>query len=264
MNMIVVEDKEPVLYMVKKAVGEAAPEASVEGFKSAREALAYAKKNKVDVAFLDIEMPEMNGLVLAKHLKELWDKTNIVFVTGYSEYAIKAFSLPASGYLMKPIDASMVSAELERLRYPVEPDVSAAVHIKCFGSFAVLVDGKPLLISQRRPKELLAYLVHKQGSGATTAEIAALFWGDRSYDNTTRAHVRKIISRLMDVLKQAGIADIICRAHNSIAVDVSRFTCDSYQYLNGDIDSINSYAGEYMSEYSWAEFTAAYLTSKMK
>ena len=86
----------------------------------------------------------MNGLELAKRLKDQHGETNIVFVTGYSEYAIDAFDLHASGYLLKPATVEKVQDAMENLRIPPETiGRGKRVRIQCFGNFEIFVDGVP-------------------------------------------------------------------------------------------------------------------------
>lgn len=176
MNIIIVDDERRTLKMIEKAVADAAAQSVIHSFTSAIKALEYARENQIDVAFLDIMMGEMNGLLLAKNLKDIYGRTNIIFVTGYSQYANDAFDLRASGYVMKPVNPERVQEELENLRNPVEVPCPERIRIQCFGSFAVFVDGKPLLFSRSKPKELLAYLMHKRGAAVTNSEIASVLW----------------------------------------------------------------------------------------
>ena len=78
----------------------AVPDSEHFGFADGREALDFAVGRQVDVAFLDVEMLELNGIDLAKKLQELHPKINIIFITGYKEYMPDAFQLYASGYLL--------------------------------------------------------------------------------------------------------------------------------------------------------------------
>src|SRR5699024_6715290 len=68
----------------------------------------------VDVVFLDIEMPETNGLELAEQITAHNPNTNIVFVTAYAQFAIKAFELHAIDYLLKPVTLERLDHTLER------------------------------------------------------------------------------------------------------------------------------------------------------
>lgn len=263
MTIIAVDDEPDALAALTEAIKEALPMVKVAGFGWSEDALNYAKENQVDVAFLDINMGGMNGLTLAKKLKDIYGKTNIVFVTGYDKYAIDAMNLRASGYILKPPNAEQITIEMENLWHPIE-NKEAGVKITCFGSFGVFINGKPLIFTQAKSKELLALLVHKQGVALTNAEIASVLWENKEDSSSLQSQVRKTQANLIKFLNSSGISDIICKARNSMAVDISKFACDYYDYLKGDTKAVNTYMGEYLSEYSWAEFTTAWLNEKRK
>lgn len=262
MHIIAVDDERRALRLLQNALALAAPGAEVYGFTSPADALAHARSHQIDVAFLDILMGGMNGLVLAKHLKELYKGTNIIFVTGHSQYAGNAFDIHASGYLMKPVSPQQVRQELEDLRSPLPPVKEPHVRIQCFGSFAVFVDGSPLVFTRAKTRELLAYLVHRRGAPATNGHIASVLWEEKPNSLSVQSNTRNVIAQLTQVLRQAGIGDILCKARNSTAINVEQVSCDYYEYLQGNPRAINAYSGEYMSDYSWGEFTVARLGDK--
>ena len=103
MRILCVDDEEMMLQMLEMSVREARPEAEVIGYEDADDLLADAEKNSCDIAFLDIHMRGMNGVEVAKRLKQINPKMNIIFVTGFSEYTGEAMKLHASGYIMKPV-----------------------------------------------------------------------------------------------------------------------------------------------------------------
>ncbi len=263
MNIIAVDDKKPVLLSVESAIREASPGCTLKGFVSAKEACEYAKRTRLDVAFLDIDMAEMSGLVLAKELKEINWQTNIVFVTGYSEYAVDAFDMAASGYILKPAEPEAIARELQRLRSPVQIQGNERVRITCFGNFNIYVNGEPLVLTREKPKELLAYLVHKRGYFVRTAELAAVLWEDQEGGGAIKTNMRQVVFRTMTALKRAGIDDIILKKHDQMAIDVEKVSCDYYDFINRKASGVNAYAGEYLSEYSWAEFIIGYLDSRL-
>ena len=125
-----------------------------------------AKSNSIDVAFLDIQTGGMSGLELALELKRLQPGVHIIFVTGFSQYAVDAFAMHASGYLLKPATEEAVLRELTFLYQ--EREASARVRVKTFGGFDVYVDGEPLRFGRAKSKELFAYLVDRRGSSVTT------------------------------------------------------------------------------------------------
>lgn len=262
MNIIAVDDEQDALEQLERAIGRAAEGAQIHSFASSVDALAYAKENAVDVAFLDIEIREIDGISLAKNLKAIYPRINIIFVTGYLRYMKTAFDIHVSGYVMKPINPERVAEELNNLRSPVKKD-ELRVYVKCFGNFCVYIDEEPLLFSREKPKELLAYLVHKRGTPVSNAEIAATLWEDQPYTLSVQSNTRNVISRLMKILKAAGIAHILCKGWNTLAIDTRMIACDYYFYLESPDKSRFVYTGQYMSEYSWAESVVSLLNQSM-
>lgn len=265
MVIIAVDDEQLALEALEEAIRQAVPDAALHCFTTAGKAHAYAQANHVDVAFLDISMPEIDGLSLALRMKDVHPAMNVVFITGHSQYASDAFRMHASGYVPKPVNAEIIRREMEALRYPpASPAQSQRVYVQCFGSFAVYVQGALLHFTKGKPKELLAYLVHKNGAGITAAEIASILWEDKVYDRSTRSQVQTVVSQLMAILRGAGIEDIITKKWNSIAINKAVVACDYYAFLDGDPWAINVYLGEYLTNYSWAESAVMQLQQKTK
>ena len=180
MNIIAVDDELFALSDLKEVLEICIPKADINGFLKADEAIAFARNNNVDIAFLDIEMNDMTGIQLAGQLTQINEKINIIFVTGYSEYALEAFSVYASGYILKPATEKSVLNALSNLRYPVE-NARKTVTVKTFSNFEVYVDGIPIHFPRAKSKELFAYLVHKNGTGCSLKEIAGARYEDREY-----------------------------------------------------------------------------------
>ncbi|MDD3336227.1 MAG: response regulator [Eubacteriales bacterium] len=262
--MILCADDEPLaLDVLTEAVKTAAADAEVNAFDNAFQLLDFAKTVHCDIAFLDIEMRDMSGLVLAKHLKDYQPKINIVFVTGYGQYTANAIGLRASGYVLKPATPAKIREELENLRNPVPKAPTNLLRVQCFGSFEVYQKGKPLPFSRHRSKELFAYLINRRGTGSSMKEIAAVLWEDGVFDRSRRNQLHTFLSELSKTLDEAGAGNVLIRQYNSYAVDPRQVDCDYYRCLQNDPAAINAYCGEYMAQYSWAEFTAGVLTRKL-
>lgn len=119
-SIIVVEDVPTLLRGYVKMVQDQLPDAVIAGFDNGTEALEYAWSNEVQIAFLDIELDDnINGIELAKHLKELNSRINIVFLTSFGEYVQDAFDLYSSGYVRKPVTPEMIRRQIANLRFPV-------------------------------------------------------------------------------------------------------------------------------------------------
>jgi two-component SAPR family response regulator len=262
LKVIAVDDVNTDLQEILSVLNENPLISEVNGFESAKEAIEFITYNLVDVAFLDICMNQIDGLVLAKRIKEVSPITKIIFISSYSEYAVKAFKIHAEGYLLKPVTSKDIEEELcEIMKSPITIG-SNTIFIQTFGNFEIFFGDEAVLFTRSKPKELLAYLVDRRGASVSAAEIAAVLWEDKHYDRYLQNQTQKIISFLMATLKQYGIQDIIIKKYNSISIDRSKVSCDYYSFLEGDINAIKAYSGEYMSNYSWSEYTASMLSEK--
>ena len=261
MNVIAVDDEHLALKSVERAVKAAMPDCFLSCFGAPGKAILYASENRVDAAFLDIEMGSMSGLQLAKRLKEIYGKTNIVFVTGYSEYALEAFSVNASGYILKPVTAEAITRALEQLRYPVVPSSDKRLRVQTFGNFEVFLDEKSIHFARSKTKELFAYLVSRRGAKCGNNEIIAALWEDKEDSPALQSQFRHLVSDLAQTFAAANLKDVLIRQRGYLAVAPDEFACDFYDFCDGSADAVNNYAGEFMAQYSWAEFTNAYLES---
>jgi len=262
MDIIAVDDEYLALLALEEAIRGAVPDCTLHGFCTSSDALAYARKNQVDIAFLDIEIDEMDGLALAKSIKDIYGKTNIVFATGFSHYAMWSYKVGASDYLLKPVTKEAVAKALERLRDSVSEKADTSVRVQTFGNFEVYLDGVPVAFSRSKSKELLAYLIDRQGASASTQEIAAILWEDREYDISLKNQTQTVISEMMKTLRDNGMDGLINKSWNQISVDRAKVSCDYYDLLNWELSAVNAYQGEYMRNYSWAEMTTAALAQK--
>lgn len=260
MRILLADDEPLALEMLQEAVAEACPGAELHAFLKTSEALAFLQENPCDIAFLDIQMRGMTGLELAVKCKQLHPKINLVFATGYDSYAVEAMAMHASGYIMKPVTAEKVIQELENLRHPLPIRPGAKLQLTCFGNFDVsLPDGTPIMFPRAKAKEMLAYLVYRKGTPCTTRELGSVLFEDTAYDRKQQVYLQKIISSLMQTLKQHNLGSIVHKSYNSIALDVSAVDCDYYRFLELDPSAINSYTGEFLSQYPWSEFMTGYL-----
>ena len=117
-NVIMVDDNRIILTGGLPIIEEVIPNASVTGFTRPSEAVAYAKENRVALAFLDIEMGTVSGMDVCRELLEINPHTNVVYLTAYVGYAFDAWSTGASGFMLKPITTDGIREQLKSLRYP--------------------------------------------------------------------------------------------------------------------------------------------------
>ncbi len=259
MRIIAVDDEKLALESLSSAIKAIVTEDEVVSFRYAEDALEYARENACDIAFLDIEMVGMSGVELAAELKKYNSEINIVFCTGYGNYRDAAFELHASGYLMKPITPEKVKGELENLRRPIFE--KKRLKVQTFGNFEVYVDGKPLAFKYRRTKELFAYLVDRVGAMCTVGEITGIIFED---EGGREDYFQKLRRDLLSTLEEVGCAGAIVHKRGMLGVVVSELQCDYYDCLSGKKSFSSCYFGEYMSQYSFAEYTNAQLHAKVR
>ena len=141
MRVLCVDDEKLILDDTVSKCREMPQIREVEGFTRPAEALAWLEQNAVDLVLLDIDMPGMNGLEMAATIKEKWPEISICFLTGYSKYAVDAFSVRATGYLLKPVSKKRLEEEVS---YALSEKKRLTGHIvvQTFGNFDLWVDGK--------------------------------------------------------------------------------------------------------------------------
>ena len=260
MRIICVDDEALVLQLTASLCRKLPQVDEVEAFDSAQAVLDWIKENDADIALLEIDMPNMDGITLAARIKEEKPDTAVIFLTGYSQYALDAFSVHASGYLLKPISQERLSEEIDYAlsRVPTKPQ--AHISVRTFGNFEILVDGETVTFSRSKARELLAYLVDRQGRGVSRADIFAALWEEGVYDRSMQKQLDVIIRSLRSTLEDHGIGEILEVKGGMIRICPETFDCDLYRFLGGDVETVNSYRGEYMSSYPWASMTEAYVT----
>ena len=253
MIAIAVDDEVLMLGALVAAIQASADIAEVSKFSGCEEALEFVKNNPVDIAFLDINMRGMGGLALAERIISICPECKIVFCTGYEEYAIPAFRLHASGYLLKPVSAKDVQAEIDNIkgiRHREKP-----LEVKCFGNFEVYAKGEKLPFKRSKTKELFAFLIDRNGAGVTIAEIGVTLWENDEVQKNQN-YIHQLFRDLRQTLEQYGMEAIFERNNYLYSINPEKIDCDYFNYLK--IGKPEFY-GEYMSQYSWAEKTCGLL-----
>ena len=251
MRVLAVEDEVILLKHLTNRIHEALPEAEILAFDNPGDAMSVLPDVEADIAFLDIAIGDMNGVDLAKHIKAVHPCCDIVFCTGYSDYAAQAFDLGASDYLMKPITKKKIEHALSLLRQTnVRKLTEQGLYIRCFGEFEVFYQGKPVISFTKRSKELLAYLVDKAGAVCTSVDISnAIFRG------SSDSYFRVVKKDLVKILSDIGQEDILINVWGKLGINREKVRCDYFDYLDGNPRAVNQYKGAYMLQYDWAQTT---------
>ena len=257
MKAITVDDEKYMLQALYEAVSASSDLEQVKAFSSCSETLAYATENPIDIAFLDINMRGIGGIVLAEKLMKLHPHCKIIFCTAYDEYALSAFQIHASGYLLKPITAEAVQKEIDHIKGIKVTE--KLLTIKCFGNFEVLYNEEILPFKRKKAKELLAVLVDRNGAGMTAKQLCTILFPDDTDYRKNAAYLRQLILDLKNTLKQIHAENVLRHDTPYYRIDTSLVKCDYISFLE---TGKPQFYGEYMSQYSWAEETCAMLQFK--
>lgn len=224
------------------------------------EALTKAEENPdISIAFLDVDMPRQSGLSLAEKLIEADPEINIIFVSGYPEYALAAHELYASGFLVKPASKESVERALAHLRYPLKEEINKPrIRMECYGDFAVFIDGTPVKFTRKKSIELLAYLVDREGAWVSNGQLISVLWEDGLDSEGRRGYLRHLIADVRNTFLAAGIDDVILKDRDGIAINRNVISCDYYERA-AEVGEGAKADREYMAQFSWAEFSRTLL-----
>ena len=261
MTAICVDDDEQALQDLLSLCRSLPFRMETVAFAQPSQALAWLEEHKADVALTEVRLREMDGFQLTERIRSKRPKTAVIYVTSDKESAVEAFEHHPSGFILKPVCAERLQAELAyALQLDTHPPaLLPKVLVQTFGSFEVLVDGRSLVFRRLRARELMAYLVDRHGHRITRAEAFSMLWEGGMYTRGMQKQLDVIIRSLRDTLRQAGIGDLLEIRGGTLRIRSERLDCDLYRFIAGEEGALRAYRGEYLSAYSWASQTEAYL-----
>ena len=257
MRAIIVDDEQ---LMIRKFVRLTAGirDLNIVGmFETSEDAVSYVRDNPVEAAFLDIEMPEMDGIELAGKLRQIRDDIMIVFITAYDQYIRDANEINGDHYIVKPYTRETLENVMEKLRL-LSVRQHKDVYVQTFGRFLVFKEKTPIKLTGKA-KEILALVITRRGKEISNEEIYSTIWEGRPYSNACMAVYYNALRRLRNALAAAGIEEILVSTPRGQTVNTSLFDCDYYAWKDKNADPRDLFEGEFMSEYSWGEYILATL-----
>ena len=268
MKAVCVDDEKPALEHSVSLCREMLQLTQVDGFTDPREALTWMREHPTDFALLDICMPEMDGITLARGIREISPETAILFVTEHPQYAVEAWEVHATGYISKPLTGERLSDELnyaaewrrERTGERQVPHIA----VQTFGNFDLIVDGERVCFARAKSKELFAFLVDKKGIRVSRAEVFQRLWPGEEYTRPRQKQLDVIIRSLRATLREYAISEILQLERGTLRIVPQVIDCDMYRLFAGDVRYENEYQGEYMTPYAWANLTEGYIDSELR
>ncbi len=282
-HAIVVDDESAALNRFERiAAGDG--RISLEGkFQYAEDAIEFVRQQKVDIAFLDIEMPEMSGLELAEQLMEIDPYISVIFVTAYDKYALEAFRAHAIGYLLKPLDNNELTEQLDslyrRLGQRTAKNANQRLTIRCFGEFSVkaAADEEPAIRwKTAKAEELFALLVNYQGRAKSKESLIDALWPELEPEKSINLF-RVTCTYIRTALSERGFSDVLIRDWNGYKLNTERINCDLFRFRQAvrdvpspGLETLEAasalYSGEYLDGklYEWAGRARDQLESDFK
>ncbi|WP_083205297.1 response regulator [Bacillus sp. FJAT-27264] len=275
---ILVDDERLALMKLEHMLKELGTVNVVATYTDPVEAVNEAGKWKADVIFLDIDMPEMNGLQAAEIMHERTPEADIVFVTAYNNYALEAFEVNALDYVLKPVIRDRLLKTIGRLEERAQRETkqvssSDTLMVRCFPSLRFERGGVHLNTIRWRTnkaQELFALLLHNRNRFVSKDTLIDMLWPDFNLKKAS-THLYTTIYQVRQCLKQAGIELQINNVSGGegYTLESGSMLIDSAQWENGILtlhpigDSnfndhqrlFDLYSGDYFGDYDylWAE-----------
>lgn len=225
-------------------------------------AIAYAREHVVDFAVLDIDMPGMSGMELARQLRQIRSDIIIVFATAHTKYAVDALKMKADYIIFKPFDREDIADVLERAKL-FRRRQKKRIYFHTFGLFDMQVDGRPVHFRSSKAKELMALCVYRNDRPVSIHEMVEYLWGEDAASAPEKTGYRRTIKELADTLKEYGADDLFIRERGSLRVRMDLADSDYQAFMNGSLEACCEFQGEFMRQYSWAE-SAVYALQERK
>lgn len=224
-----------------------------------RSALEYVRVNKVDVAFLDIRMPEIDGIDLAERMLAVNPELKIVFISAYAqdEKGIREkLKGKVAGFCHKPYSAE----NLKRLLASLNTDTTLPkIFLRTFDAFDLFVNGVAVNFPSAKSKELLALLTDAQGSYVTMDTAVGNLWPDKNAELGKRLY-RDAVCKLRLKLNELGIAELVSFERGRAVINTRVAACDMWDFVLG----VGVFSGRYMPQYGWSIIREATLEQMKK
>lgn len=245
LNAVIVDDELPVLNLLKIVLEKTGMVNVLQAFTNPIDALENINSINPDVIFLDIEMPEVNGLELASKLMEQDDERMIVFVTGYNQYALEAFRVNALDYLLKPVTRNSVEKSIFRLikiksfrNHKTLPDSKKRIY--CFGDFEVHGNSGPIKWITRKVEEMLAYFVVHREVNVDAWVLGEILWPEEEPEKI-KTNLHTALFRLRKTIKEEGLPIEIFSekgGRGTYRCSLNRVWCDFMEFEENALQGI--------------------------
>ena len=277
MRVILVDDEQLALLSMEKMLNDLEGLEVIGKYMNAIIAIEQIVLTQPDAVFLDIEMPEVNGLDVAAIIQEQSPATEIIFVTAYDQYALDAFNVQAMDYLLKPFSSGRLKKTIEllqkRIKQNIKPPPASKGNMRCMGRLQAQKVGEESVVLRWRTtkiKELFAYLLHNRGQVVSKDILIQLLWPEIE-EQKGITNLQTSIYRIRQMMKEQGLEEVLLISYtqfgyvlelNGLLIDAEQWDLDlrdlspiSRQTVADHQRLFAAYTGDYLGEddYYWAE-----------
>lgn len=268
---IIIDDERPAINNLERFLQAYDQIEVVASYKDVTKAIKEVHNYNVNLVFLDVDMPKMNGIEAAEKILQIDSNIDIVFVTAYNDYAVDAFEVEAVDYVMKPIMKKRLDKTMDRVirrfKANIHDKKENELRVLCFGNFEIFWGNESLKWRTSKAEEFIAYLVHQRGNFVQKAKIIEELWPDKDEKQATKL-LHTSVYYVRNTFKNIGLEGAINYSNKMYKFDIPDFYCDVdefnkimnslYKNINIDIkiykEILEIYRGEYFegNDYSWS------------
>lgn len=219
------------------------------------EAREFLLRQKVQLVVLDIQALREEGITMGQNVRAFFPEVKLLYITDADtyHYVLAAVRANSGAYILKPYTAEDLDYAVNASRL-FQQKLKKRIFARTFGHFDLFIDNVAVAFKSSKSRELLALLIDRQGGVVTSDQAIGTLWEYRANDNATQSLYSKVGKALQEQLEESGAGDLILSSRGSKSINVDKLDCDLYQFLDGDETAKQMFFGQYMVDYSWAEY----------
>lgn len=212
------------------------------------QAVSIMTSERMDVALFVID--DVFTMDAVRQITSQNPALKIVIIAKDGRFALEAFRIHALDYLISPVSLDDLKDAFAHIGLPQQTPL---LSVKCFGTFEVFFDHRPVRFHRSKSKEMFAYMVSNCGASSSTGELCGALFEDSGSQENKRSYFRNIVVDLKKTLEELGLDSVLVFSHNSFAIAPDQIQCDYYDYLEDGSEHRGRYPEGFMKQYSWAE-----------
>ena len=247
-RVMLVEDEHHLLNYMKNMLIELEEFEVVGAYDSPEEALLKFPVLLPEVVFLDIEMPILNGIEVARRMLLIKNDIKIIFTTAYSNYSLDAFEVEAIDYLLKPIGMEDINRVIKRLskyqthakEYPVKKvSDTSSLPVRCFGRYEVRnKEGQIVKWPTKKTEEVFAYLLTHQQTHISKWSLVDMIWPDMEEDRGLN-NLYNTISRIKSILNTLPYNPVLKMLNSGYILEANQELSDYHLFMSKEVHKLS-------------------------